>query len=197
MRIITGTLKGRRLEALPGDRVRPTSDKVKEAIFSMVEGYYQNGVAVDLFCGTGNLGLEALSRGAERVYFADRAKESLDLTRRNIEHCGVKEQCVCLQGEWQRTLARIPRGVDLFLLDPPYKAGILEDCIREIDAKELLTEDGLVVAEHGADVKLPESIGGLEAVKTRTYGKIAVTIYARAEEQDGAAETDGGENETE
>ena len=196
MWIIAGELKGRRLEAPAGDRVRPTSEKVKEAIFSMVEGYYRNGIAVDLFCGTGGLGLEALSRGAARVYFGDLSRESMDLTRKNIAHCGAEDRCVCLLGGWERTLSRIPSCVDLFLLDPPYGAGILEDCISEIAERDLLSGDGLIVAEHSSDLKLPERIGDLETIRDRSYGKISVTLYARCAEKEEESEGVLLENET-
>jgi 16S rRNA (guanine(966)-N(2))-methyltransferase RsmD len=120
MRVIAGAFKGRKLES-PADRqVRPTTDKVKEAIFSMLQGVVPDAVCADLFTGCGALGLEALSRGAKRVYFCDLAKSSRSLARRNAAHCGVsEEEAVFLLGPWERALERIPEPVDLVFLDPP------------------------------------------------------------------------------
>ncbi len=181
MRVIAGSLKGRRLQGPNDDRVRPTSDQVKEALFSMVS-YHAEGVVIDLFTGTGGLGLEAVSRGAEKVYFCDASRESIALARENIRHCGVTDGVVVLTGDWRRCLERIPEKADLIILDPPYKAGLLTDCIETIEELDLLTQDGWIVAEHGADVILPESMGSLVQIKTRRYGKKYLTVFAYPEE---------------
>ncbi|MBQ9931266.1 MAG: 16S rRNA (guanine(966)-N(2))-methyltransferase RsmD [Firmicutes bacterium] len=184
MRIIAGSLKGRKIQGPADDRVRPTSDMVKEALFSMVTHHVDLGVVVDLFTGTGNVGLEALSRGAEKVYFCDASRDSIALTRENIRHCGVTEGVVVLNSDWRRSLERISEKADLIFLDPPYKAGLLEDCISEIDALDLLNADGIIVAEHDNDTVLPESIGGLLQLKTRRYGKKYLTVFAYPEEEE-------------
>lgn len=179
LRIITGKLRGRKL-AVPQDRqVRPTSDKVKEAIFSMIASHIGEGcVCADVFSGTGNLGLEAISRGAARVYFGDKSRDSIRLTRENIKHCGVEEQAVLFAGDYKNTLSRIRETVDVFFLDPPYAENLLIPCMEAISEQELLSPGGVIIAEHDIKDTLPDRIGSLCKIKEKKYGRIGVTLYA-------------------
>ena len=177
MRIITGEYRGRKLEAPKGRDVRPTSDKVKEAIFSILLANVPGAVCVDLFAGTGGLGLEALSRGASRCYFGDKSRESIAIIKRNVLHCGAQDRSIILPGEYQKVLASLREPADLFFLDPPYRAGLMLDCISRISELGLLREDGLIVAEHGKDEELPLEIAGFEKQKERKYGTIRISIY--------------------
>ncbi|MGN0658732.1 MAG: 16S rRNA (guanine(966)-N(2))-methyltransferase RsmD [Emergencia sp.] len=183
MRIITGEYRGRRLESPSGYDVRPTTDKVKEAVFNLLMNDVYDAVVVDLFAGTGNLGLEALSRGARRCYFCDNSRESLNLIRTNIGLCRAEDRSVVLAGDYTKTLSRIREKADIFLLDPPYKAGLYEKCLELIDSLDLLNEDGIIIAEHGVRDQVPETAGRLVKVKERKYGKIMVSIYRFAEEE--------------
>lgn len=183
MRIISGKLKGRRLHTPIDRQIRPTSDKVKEALFSMIAEYIGEGVvAADVFSGTGNLGLEAISRGADLVYFGDRSRESLALTRQNIEYCKVAGQAVVLSGDYKQVLARIKEKVDVFFLDPPYYERILIDCINTIFELDLLATGGIIVAEHDSKESLPDVVAGYHILKQKEYGNIAITIYVAQEE---------------
>lgn len=180
MRIITGDFKGRRLEMPEGKDIRPTTEKVKEAIFSIIAGNVPGAVCVDLFAGTGNLGLEALSRGAEKCYFADNSRESLNLIKRNIAMCKAEEWSVVIPGDFERVLTRLgERGekIDIFFLDPPYREGLYEKCFELIREYDLLAEEGIILAEHGEREPLPEEIEGYIVLKEKTYGSIAITIY--------------------
>lgn len=154
MRIITGEYKGRKLESPKDNSIRPTTDKVKEAIFSIIAFDVPGAVCVDLFAGTGNLGLEALSRGAARCYFGDKSRESLALVRKNIAICGAQDKSIVMAGEYQKVLSSIREKADIFFLDPPYRDGLMQDCISLITENELLAEDGIIIAEHGKDEKL-------------------------------------------
>ncbi|MCI8631293.1 MAG: 16S rRNA (guanine(966)-N(2))-methyltransferase RsmD [Firmicutes bacterium] len=177
MRIITGEYKGRRLES-PKDRsIRPTTDKVKEAIFSIIAFDIPDAVCVDLFAGTGNLGLEALSRGAARCYFGDKSRESIAIVRKNINMCGAQDKSIIMAGEYQKVLASLREKADIFFLDPPYKDGFTEDCISLIAENDLLAEDGIIIAEHSKDEKLPDEIAGFTKIKERKYGAIIISIY--------------------
>ena len=182
MRIIAGELKGRRLASPSDNRVRPTTDKVKEAVFSMISGYLQDSIVLDLFSGTGNLGLEAISRGAARVYFADRDRTSVALTKDNIRHCRVEDRAEVLHADYISVLNRFQYEADVIFLDPPYEAGYLENCLRLIGEKGILAEDGIVVAEHSHSEILPETVAGLVLIKTKRYGKISISLYERQEE---------------
>lgn len=180
MRIITGEYRGRKLETPIGYDIRPTTDKVKEAIFNLLMNDTWDSVVVDLFAGTGNLGLEALSRGARRCYFCDNSRDSLRLIKTNIEKCKAQEKSIVLAGDYLKALSRIREKVQVFLLDPPYKDGLYERCLEEIDALDLLDEDGIIIAEHGIRDDVPEAVGNLVKVRERKYGKIAVSIYRHA-----------------
>lgn len=180
MRIITGEYRRRRLETPIGYDVRPTTDKVKEAVFNLLMNEIWDSVVVDLFAGTGNLGLEALSRGAKRCYFCDNSRESLKLIKTNIEKCRAQDKSIVLAGDYMKALSRIREKVQVFLLDPPYKDGLYEKCLQEIDSLDLLDEEGIIIAEHGVRDFVPEQAGNLIKVKERRYGRIMVSIYRHA-----------------
>ena len=182
MRIIAGNLKGRQLYTPADRRIRPTSDKVKEALFNMAAFYLEDAVVVDLFSGTGNLGIEAISRGAKRTYFCDKSRSSITLICKNIEHCGVSEKAVLLQGDFEKTLDKIPEAADLILLDPPYKKGLLHKCLEKIQQLELLREDGIIIAEHGSDQELEDSIFNFVKEKEKKYGTIVLSLYKHKNE---------------
>lgn len=177
MRIIAGDLKGRKLVSPRDKRVRPTSDKVKEAIFSMIADAYYDEVVIDLFAGTGNLGIEAISRGAKHCYFGDKSRESLALIRENINTCRVQDKSTIIAGDCEMVLKRISQKAQIIFLDPPYKEGLMISCVELISQLDLLTDDGYIIAEHSLEEKLPKSIGKYEIIKEKRYGKIAVSIY--------------------
>jgi len=177
MRIIAGTMKGRKLDNFRGNEVRPTGDKVKEAIFSMIDAYVDESVVIDLFAGTGNLGLEALSRGAAMCYFGDNRPESIRLIRSNIDHCKAAEQSRVIAGSFEKVLAKIPEKADVIFLDPPYQKGMMESCLEKIGALALLNENGIIVAEHGIRETLPDVIAGFQKIKERRYGTTLISLY--------------------
>lgn len=183
MRIIAGELKGRRLTAPSDNRVRPTTDKVKEAIFSMISAYLPDGVVIDLFAGTGNLGLEAISRGAARAYFVDKDRASIALVRENVKYCKVEDRAVILWSDFASAFKKINDKADVIFLDPPYGAGYMEDCLRLIGESGLLVDDGIVVAEHSFTETLPDEIADMVLVKSKRYGKIGVSVYEKQEAQ--------------
>ena len=177
MRIVAGDFKGRKLETPLGKDIRPTSEKVKEALFSIISPNLYDAVCVDLFAGTGNLGLEALSRGASKCYFGDNSRTSIELVRRNIAHCKAEEWSVVCFGDYEKVLSKIYEPVDIFFLDPPYKKGLYEACFEKIRELELLAEDGIIVAEHATEDAFPEELAGFTKIKDRKYGSMTITIY--------------------
>ena len=163
-----------------GNDIRPTTEKVKEALFSMISGNLYDAVCVDLFSGTGNLGLEALSRGAKKCYFADNSRASLELTKRNIAMCRAGEHSVVIAGDYERVLNQIAakgEKIDIFFLDPPYKKGLYERCFELIKEFEILGDEGIIIAEHNSKDEFPEEFHGFTKLKDRTYGHIGITIY--------------------
>lgn len=177
MRIIAGDYKGRRLTSPVDDRVRPTTDKVKEAIFSILTNEIYGSNVLDLFSGSGNLGLEALSRGAEHCWFCDSSRDSLKLIRENIRYCRADEKATVIAGDFRKVLSGLDTKMDIILLDPPYGKGMLPECFELIGEYDLLTENGLILAEHRKEEELPEEMGGFRKIKERKYGKVVVSIY--------------------
>ena len=177
MRIIAGDYKGRRLTSPADNRVRPTTDKVKEAIFSILTNEIYGSYVLDLFAGSGNLGLEALSRGAEHCWFGDSSRDSIKLIRENVLYCKADDKSTIKAGDYRKVLARITEQMDVILLDPPYGKGLLPDCFELIEEYDLLAENGVIMAEHQKDEVLPDEIGKFTKIKERTYGKVVVSIY--------------------
>lgn len=179
MRIIAGKNKGRKLYVPRDDQVRPTAEKVKEALFSIIQNHIYGAVVCDLFAGTGTLGLEALSRGAKKCYFGDHASESIKLVRDNVKLCREEGSSVIIHGDYKRTLDWVEEDgkADVFLLDPPYDKVLLEDAIESISRRDLLAEDGILIAEHRRDDVLPDTVGRLKKKKEKRYGTVVLSIF--------------------
>ncbi|AKM18412.1 16S rRNA (guanine(966)-N(2))-methyltransferase RsmD [Geobacillus stearothermophilus] len=188
MRVISGTCKGRHLQAVPGLSTRPTTDKVKEAVFNMIGPYFAGGIGLDLFAGSGGLGIEALSRGLERVIFVDHDGKAVQTVRKNVAACGLERRAEIYRNDAERALRAVAkRGLrfSVIFLDPPYKEKKWPALLSFIASHDLLEDDGVVVAEHLAEAELPEEVGRLKQWKRETYGITGVTIYRRTDEQKG------------
>ena len=182
MRIIAGEFRGRHIKSPQDYSIRPTSDKVKEAVFSIIVPFIQeDSVAMDVFSGSGNLGLEAISRGVSKVYFSDNSRDSLRLIRENISLCGADDRSVILTGDFRANISRVSEKIDFFFLDPPYADGFILPAVDAIMDKGSLSEEGMIICEHDSHDILPEEYRGLEAVKMRRYGKTRITVYKRKE----------------
>jgi 16S rRNA (guanine966-N2)-methyltransferase len=186
VRVVSGTCKGRPLKAVPGNTTRPTTDKVKEALFNMIGPYFDGGIGLDLFAGSGGLGLEALSRGLERVIFIDRESKAIQVINENIRACKFEEQTEVYRNDAERALkALIKREItfDYIFLDPPYKKQQLVSLMEKMDQQNVVKTNGIIVCEHSFDVELPQLVGQLTQIKHEKYGMIAVTIYSRTSEE--------------
>jgi 16S rRNA (guanine(966)-N(2))-methyltransferase RsmD len=180
MRVVSGICKGRALKAVPGNTTRPTTDKVKEAMFNMIGPYFDGGMALDLFAGSGGLGLEALSRGLEKVIFVDREAKAIQIIHENIKACQFEDKTEVYRNDSDRSLkALIKREMvfDYIFLDPPYKKQQLIGLMQKIDEHSLLKSGGIIVCEHSHDVELPLFVGRLTQKRHEKYGIIAVSIY--------------------
>lgn len=182
MRVVSGVCKGRPLKAVPGNTTRPTTDKVKEALFNMIGPYFDGGLGLDLFAGSGGLGLEALSRGLEKVIFVDRDIKAIQTIHENIQACKMEDKVEVYRNDADRALkALIKREIqfDYIFLDPPYKKQQLLSLMGKISEHQLLTDGGYIICEHSHDVELPESTGEYSRYKHEKYGIIAITIYSQ------------------
>ena len=178
MRVIAGKYKRRRLESPADNSIRPTTDKVKEALFSILSERIWGSRVLDLFSGSGSLGIEALSRGAELCVFADNSRESLRLIKDNIAHCRAQQGARVMAGDFKKILMKLDEKFDIILLDPPYGKGFLEPCLALIREHDLLAEDGVIVAEHRKEEEMPEELEGFTREKERKYGIIKLSIYS-------------------
>ncbi len=182
MRVITGSARGRRLKAPEGLDVRPTSDKVKEAVFSAVQFDIPGSAVLDLFSGSGQLGIEALSRGAKSCVFVDSSRTSLEITKENIASAGFKNSATVMSSDSTDYLRMCRQTFDIAFLDPPYGKGIIEKNLPLLCGH--MSERGIAVCEHEKGLELPESFGELRKHKTYRYGKIEVTIYKTGIEEE-------------
>lgn len=180
MRIIAGEFKRRRLDSPEGRGTRPTSDKVREAVFSILMEDIYGSVFCDLFAGSGAMGLEALSRGAEKSYFCENSGETMKYLRNNIEKCGVKDKAIVYRGDYKKGLSKIVANgqkVDIVFIDPPFGSELIEPAIAEIEKLDLLADDGYILIEHDIRKPLPEKLGKFSLIKERKYGKVVISIF--------------------
>jgi 16S rRNA (guanine(966)-N(2))-methyltransferase RsmD len=185
MRVIAGTAKGRRLRALRGQAVRPTADRVKEALFSILQSRFdlEGAVLLDLFAGTGALGIEALSRGAERVVFIEQDHAARRVLGSNLVACGLGERSEVIGVAVRRALADLEasgRCFDGVFMDPPYSRDLAASALTQLGAARLVAPGGWVVVEHHVDDGLADAYGPLRLTAARRYGKTALTVFSSA-----------------
>lgn len=191
MRIISGSCKGRKLKAVPGTSTRPTTDKMKETIFNWIGPYFNGGLGLDLFAGSGGLGLEALSRGLDRVIFIDNDKYAIQTVKANVSLCGFDDQCEIYQNDAGRALKAVSkRGLqfDAIFIDPPYQKQKIAALLIEINKYSLLKETGSIICEHAPEVTLPASVGKLVQVKHTHYGMSSLSLYILQHSKEGETE---------
>lgn len=177
LRIISGERRGKKLTTLEGLSVRPTADRVKEALFNILQFSVEGRVFLDLFAGSGQIGLEALSRGAKTAVFVDSSKASLKVVRQNIAATGMGERAVVQEADFAAYLRGAAQRFDIAFLDPPYQAGLLPAALSL--TAERMNPGGVIICEHPTELSLPEAAGEFQAQKTYRYGKTALTLYRR------------------
>ena len=183
MRVITGTARGRRLNELKGNETRPTTDKVKEAVFSAIQFEVEGSEVLDLFAGTGQLGIEALSRGAAGAVFVDKRADAVKLVRDNLALTQLTENAQVICGDSMAYLRGLNRKFDIVFLDPPYAADLLENALTHLFAFDILRPHGIIIAESPADKTLPVPPEPYRVAKEYRYGKIKTTVYRRDGEE--------------
>lgn len=177
MRIISGTKRGLKLYDFDGGDIRPTTDRVKENIFNIIAPNVRSSNILDLFCGTGALSVEAISRGADSAVLCDSSKKSLELAKKNAFHAGFENKCEFLLTDAITFLKNTKRIFDIIFLDPPYNSGLAESSLKLIFDRGILSDSGIVVLERDK----PEVFQAPYAVlsKEKKYGRTYICIYTK------------------
>ncbi|PRO64745.1 16S rRNA (guanine(966)-N(2))-methyltransferase RsmD [Alkalicoccus urumqiensis] len=186
MRIISGKWKGRTVKAVPGSTTRPTTDKVREAFFHQIGPYFEGGSVLDLYGGSGVMGLEALSRGMETLVYVERDRSAFLVMKENIKKLGAeKESIEMYKTEAVRALkasGKRKQSFSFIYLDPPYEKQNLEKDLQTIQEYGLLEAGGLAACEHDSSFFLPDKTGGLVKIDTMTYGTIRIELFTQEDE---------------
>ncbi|GAB6170014.1 16S rRNA (guanine(966)-N(2))-methyltransferase RsmD [Clostridium carnis] len=180
MRIIAGKARGRKLIPPATMETRPTLDRVKEAMFSMIQGYIPDARVIDVFAGTGSLGLEAASRGAEEVYLVDKSPVTFPLLKENIENLKFTEFCMPLNMdsyEALKSLSKQGKIFDIIFIDPPYCKEMIPEAIKLIEELKMLKEDGIIVTKIDSIEGIYEGYEEIKLTQSRKYGNTTVCFY--------------------
>jgi len=176
MRIISGKFRGAKLLSLKGEFTRPTSDNVKESIFNIIQGHFPAGNVLDLFAGSGALGLEALSRGAEKVVFVENSKAAIDIIRKNAEHLKLEQaEFSIILRDYLTYIKATMDKFDMIFLDPPYNKGYLSKAAEAIHEYGILSPDGILVVESEFGGESAELLN-FEVVTIKKYGRIQISV---------------------
>lgn len=176
MRIISGKYRGKKLLSPKDERVRPTTDMVKENVFNLLPRDFEGLAFLDLFAGSGAIGIEAISRGAKRVIFVDRDRESMEYVRRNLELIG--ERAETMTSDYHSAINKLKGSkFDIIYIDAPYNMMIIDEVLTAIKSNALLNDNGLVVYESLAKTNQKSMLNDYELVKSRKYGSVIIDIY--------------------
>ncbi len=182
MRIISGKCKGKKLSAISGWDIRPTSDRVREAIFNIISHDVKGKIILDLFAGTGALGLEALSRGAKYAFFMDSSEYSMNITKQNAVKCNFtdRSEFICmdiLQNPYFPSM--INRKINIVFMDPPYNSGFISMTLQQPGLQDCLADNALIIAEHSKKEKIEVSTSGFELKDQRKYSRTLVSFFKK------------------
>lgn len=182
MRVITGSARGKRLEAPKGMNTRPTPERVKEALFSAIQFDIEGRRILDLFAGSGQLGIEALSRGAESAVFVDSDAEACSIIKNNLNTAGFSQKSKIFNCGFDDFFVKNSDTFDIAFLDPPYSAGFWDDALKRLNG--CMSSYGIIICEHPSDMQLPDSVRQLRAQKSYKYGKVMITMFRMEDGQD-------------
>lgn len=180
MRVIAGEFKGRRLEALEGRQTRPTADKVKESMFNIVGPDIVADTVLDLYAGTGGLGIEAVSRGVKHGYLVDDNREAIEVVGKNIATLKAEDRFTIIHKTSLAAMQQLAQqhvSINLLILDPPYAMNVIEDNLKMALELDLLSEQAGVICETSSKIVLPTEIDSLTKVRDKRYGSVRLSIY--------------------
>ena len=179
MRVISGTARGTVLKTPEGLSTRPTSDRVKEALFSILQFDLPGMRVLDLFGGTGQLGIEAISRGAKSCVFVDAGEKACSLIRENVKRCKMEQQCRIVRGDYLQFLQNCRETFDIVFLDPPYAEVFLENALKMLSEIDILQSGGIIVAERPVGKEIFATLSGFTRSKDYKYGNTLLTLYRK------------------
>ena len=175
MRVITGSARGRKLQTLEGRDVRPTTDKVKESVFSIIQFQIQDRVFLDLFAGSGQMGIEALSRGAKKAYIVDQSLKSIRVIEDNLRSTKLEENAMVCRQDAAGFLSMARENFDVAYVDPPFEKGIIDEVLPTLALR--MNKGGVILCESADNEVIPESAGDFLLDRTYRYGKIKVSLF--------------------
>lgn len=175
MRVITGSARGRRLETLEGEDVRPTTDRIKEAVFSVIQFEVEGRSFLDLFSGSGQMGIEALSRGAKTAFFIDNSKKSIETVKKNLKTTKLETNAKVFSMDYMSFLAVNTEEFDIAFLDPPYRTGTLQKALELVAGA--MKDTGIIIAENPLDEEILSNYGNFVLDRQYRYGKIKVSTF--------------------
>lgn len=177
MKVITGSLRGRRLDTLGGEEItRPTSQSTKEALFSAIQFELGDKKVLDLFAGSGQLGIEAISRGARHCTFVESNKQAYAVVEQNIKKCKIEDKCTLVFSQASSFLMN-KNNFDIVFADPPYHKGLIEECLPRLVG--MMNDGGVIICESARDEELPENVDGWCVDRVRNYGKTKLSYYRK------------------
>lgn len=180
MRVISGSRRGAKLVTFEGDKIRPTTDRVKESIFNIIQMYIPNSKVLDLFAGSGALGIEAVSRGAAEAVFVDVDKSSVDVVLKNLANLRFTEGVRVFNMSYSEFFKLNNECYDVIFLDPPYNKGFIEPVLKDIVDNNRLSKDGIIMLESD-DTDMHTEFDGLTVIKQKKYGRSYITVYQRGD----------------
>ena len=186
MRVVAGERKGMPLKAIPGNTTRPTTDKVKESIFNIIGPFFDGGIALDLFAGSGGLGIEALSRGAEHALFIEKDFKAFQVLKENIQKCRYEECSELFRIDAKRAVkALLKRDIELkyVFLDPPYHLKEYYDLVQILVEHDKIQKDGIILCEHAKEVELPHNFNEFTLQRQEIYGGTIISVYRCTKEE--------------
>ncbi|SHH09454.1 16S rRNA (guanine(966)-N(2))-methyltransferase RsmD [Tepidibacter thalassicus] len=184
MRVISGSARGLKLKSPKGMDVRPTTDRVKESVFNIINNRLMDSFVLDVFSGTGSLGIEALSRGAQKCIFVDLSKESIKIIKENVQKARFDEKSEIILSDAINAINKLAarkNKFDIIFMDPPYLKNLIEPVLEEISKKNILENNGIIIVEHDTKDKLSEKINNIYMYREKKYGNTTISFFALEE----------------
>lgn len=179
MKVISGTLRGRNIKGYDIDGTRPTMDRVKESLFASIQDYVRNSIVLDLFAGSGNLGIEAISNGSSKCYFVDNNKNCIRVINDNINNFNISDKCIVLNKDYKMALKYFRDNnikFDLIFVDPPYNYEIINEILDKVNEYQLINNNGIIVLEYSYD-KIDNISNNYSLLKYKKYGDKYISVY--------------------